>query len=112
MIFTFLAFYLFFFLMIRRPPRSTLCQTLFPYTTLFRSASVTALEDSELLELLTDDIDTVLRPDRKSTRLNSSHLTQSRMPSSASKRTTSGAPLRAKRTKLREPRTLTPSTVP
>src|SRR6187200_2392998 len=25
-----------FFLMIRRPPRSTLCQTLFPYTTLFR----------------------------------------------------------------------------
>src|SRR6187200_1484326 len=27
-----------FFLMIRRPPRSTLCQTLFPYTTLFRSA--------------------------------------------------------------------------
>src|SRR5213082_696253 len=29
----------FFFLMIRRPPRSTLCQTLFPYTTLFRSGS-------------------------------------------------------------------------
>src|SRR5213082_3765840 len=28
---------LLFFLMIRRPPRSTLCQTLFPYTTLFRS---------------------------------------------------------------------------
>src|SRR5213082_3391493 len=28
----------FFFLMIRRPPRSTLCQTLFPYTTLFRSS--------------------------------------------------------------------------
>src|SRR5213082_3721316 len=27
----------FFFLMIRQPPRSTLCQTLFPYTTLFRS---------------------------------------------------------------------------
>src|SRR6187200_1863514 len=26
-----------FFLMIRRPPRSTLCHTLFPYTTLFRS---------------------------------------------------------------------------
>src|SRR5213082_3628327 len=30
----------FFFLMIRRPPRSTLCHTLFPYTTLFRSRSV------------------------------------------------------------------------
>src|SRR5213082_4174454 len=26
--------------MIRRPPRSTLCQTLFPYTTLFRSVNV------------------------------------------------------------------------
>src|SRR5213082_3671781 len=25
------------FLMLRRPPRSTLCQTLFPYKTLFRS---------------------------------------------------------------------------
>src|SRR3546814_20435223 len=29
--------YIFFFLMIRRPPRSTLTDTLFPYTTLFRS---------------------------------------------------------------------------
>src|SRR3546814_665316 len=31
------AFMLFFFLMIRRPPRSTSTDTLFPYTTLFRS---------------------------------------------------------------------------
>src|SRR3546814_9467808 len=30
--------FLFFFLMIRRPPRSTRTDTLFPYTTLFRSA--------------------------------------------------------------------------
>src|SRR3546814_15929010 len=30
---------LFFFLMIRRPPRSTRTDTLFPYTTLFRSNS-------------------------------------------------------------------------
>src|SRR3546814_2023398 len=30
----------FFFLMIRRPPRSTRTDTLFPYTTLFRSAIV------------------------------------------------------------------------
>src|SRR3546814_415773 len=30
-------FYVFFFLMIRRPPRSTRTDTLFPYTTLFRS---------------------------------------------------------------------------
>src|SRR5213082_3666800 len=34
-------FMFFFFLMIRRPPRSTLCQTLFPYTTLFRSPHAT-----------------------------------------------------------------------
>src|SRR3546814_9245788 len=32
-----LDFYMFFFLMIRRPPRSTRTDTLFPYTTLFRS---------------------------------------------------------------------------
>src|SRR3546814_14997014 len=32
-----------FFLMIRRPPRSTRTDTLFPYTTLFRSARAAAL---------------------------------------------------------------------
>src|SRR3546814_9726318 len=32
-------FFLIFFLMLRRPPRSTRTDTLFPYTTLFRSAS-------------------------------------------------------------------------
>src|SRR3546814_5612009 len=32
-------FFCFFFLMIRRPPRSTRTDTLFPYTTLFRSAA-------------------------------------------------------------------------
>src|SRR3546814_3456531 len=32
----------FFFLMIRRPPRSTRTDTLFPYTTLFRSPDTTA----------------------------------------------------------------------
>src|SRR3546814_12693328 len=31
---------LFFFLMIRRPPRSTRTDTLFPYTTLFRSGGI------------------------------------------------------------------------
>src|SRR5210317_1575702 len=35
------SFSLFFFLMIRRPPRSTPYPTLFPYTTLFRSTPVT-----------------------------------------------------------------------
>src|SRR2546429_6394990 len=59
---------LFFFLMIRRPPRSTL----FPYTTLFRSHPepprglhhhAVALRDRDQGD----------RGDRKSTRLNSSH---------------------------------------
>src|SRR4051794_41869474 len=58
----------FFFLMIRRPPRSTL----FPYTTLFRSEldlHVRA-EDAALgLQALADPF----IEDRKSTRLNSSH---------------------------------------
>src|SRR3546814_14052446 len=35
-----MLFSCFFFLMIRRPPRSTLTDTLFPYTTLFRSIEV------------------------------------------------------------------------
>src|SRR5213082_4060961 len=35
-----MIFFFFFFLMIRRPPRSTLGQTLFPYTTLFRSPAL------------------------------------------------------------------------
>src|SRR3546814_20586028 len=33
----------FFFLMIRRPPRSTRTDTLFPYTTLFRSKAVRSI---------------------------------------------------------------------
>src|SRR5213078_3803482 len=37
--FDYIFFCLFFFLMIRRPPRSTLELTLFPYTTLFRSGA-------------------------------------------------------------------------
>src|SRR3546814_4168692 len=36
------CFSLFFFLMIRRPPRSTRTDTLFPYTTLFRSCRIWA----------------------------------------------------------------------
>src|SRR3546814_17544957 len=86
--------FLFFFLMIRRPPRSTRTDTLFPYTTLFRSqdepvgflgkvvvghpATVQPLQQpargAEIGEV------PVRRPlvhrravDRKSTRLNSSH---------------------------------------
>src|SRR3546814_15487909 len=36
--------FVFFFLMIRRPPRSTRTDTLFPYTTLFRSTSAAHAE--------------------------------------------------------------------
>src|SRR3546814_13004844 len=38
-----LEYFRFFFLMIRRPPRSTRTDTLFPYTTLFRSEGYSAL---------------------------------------------------------------------
>src|SRR3546814_19045329 len=38
LVLVFVIFLLFFFLMIRRPPRSTRTDTLFPYTTLFRSS--------------------------------------------------------------------------
>src|SRR2546422_10727829 len=57
----------FFFLMIRRPPRSTL----FPYTTLFRSyrphGALGTLESAEIATWARRTLD------RKSTRLNSSH---------------------------------------
>src|SRR5687768_18095893 len=68
----------FFFLMIRRPPRSTL----FPYTTLFRSvpdAALLARKRAEVQRRLVVTVDgrrVPLRPagrDRKSTRVNSSH---------------------------------------
>src|SRR3546814_13898485 len=99
----YLLFFCFFFLMIRRPPRSTRTDTLFPYTTLFRSrdcilhgdldevtdAGITAI--GRTLDL--DDLDFACAAvvsdgqkaflldhgcafpfrDRKSTRLNSSH---------------------------------------
>src|SRR5574344_2434028 len=55
---------LFFFLMIRRPPRSTL----FPYTTLFRSY---VLEFGKWLKNVKGQKERTI--DRKSTRLNSSH---------------------------------------
>src|SRR3546814_14056369 len=42
----------FFFLMIRRPPRSTRTDTLFPYTTLFRSRSRAAQAGAEDVRVL------------------------------------------------------------
>src|SRR3546814_3482175 len=38
-----------FFLMIRRPPRSTRTDTLFPYTTLFRSLSIATSSNSPVI---------------------------------------------------------------
>src|SRR3546814_18685889 len=76
-------FVLFFFLMIRRPPRSTRTDTLFPYTTLFRSwvrgadrrfhwkarrIDAPAKWDANLCRIRESG-----ETDRKSTRLNSSH---------------------------------------
>src|SRR3546814_17410482 len=43
------SFVSFFFLIIRRPPRSTRTDTLFPYTTLFRSAALSGLSASHIL---------------------------------------------------------------
>src|SRR5260221_9567905 len=58
----------FFFLMIRRPPRSTL----FPYTTLFRSEEESRVPLLKVWDIAHKDKKTG-NPDRKSTRLNSSH---------------------------------------
>src|SRR2546430_9241298 len=64
----------FFFLMIRRPPRSTL----FPYTTLFRSVIAIQVaevgnEGSARINWEKDLFQDRSTTDRKSTRLNSSH---------------------------------------
>src|SRR5256885_5885957 len=56
--------------MIRRPPRSTL----FPYTTLFRSPRLGDPGRRRLVVLLANLEGVEDREDRKSTRLNSSHL--------------------------------------
>src|SRR5207253_10922406 len=73
-----LIFPFFFFLMIRRPPRSTL----FPYTTLFRSTKTlpgNIVEERGKALCPRFSLDTVSgeeqgQRDRKSTRLNSSHV--------------------------------------
>src|SRR3546814_731124 len=65
---------LFFFLMIRRPPRTTRTDTLFPYTTLFRSRLVALAGDGDRLAQRQDrrgQPDRLADPqarDRKSTR--------------------------------------------
>src|SRR5256885_6730970 len=56
--------------MIRRPPRSTL----FPYTTLFRSYLQAGADQATTLHVADERNAYALAEDRKSTRLNSSHL--------------------------------------
>src|SRR5438067_5712968 len=56
--------------MIRRPPRSTL----FPYTTLFRSDRRIGVSPSKTYEPTRSWAPEPVRSDRKSTRLNSSHV--------------------------------------
>src|SRR3546814_16913242 len=51
----------FFFLMIRRPPRSTRTDTLFPYTTLFRSTRARRLKRQHNLGLVIVDYLQLLR---------------------------------------------------
>src|SRR5215475_15707881 len=70
MYYLFFIFFFFFFLMIRRPPRSTL----FPYTTLFRSGPGRAGPPARVPGLGSRPDPAEGGPDRKSTRLNSSHV--------------------------------------
>src|SRR3546814_6515009 len=55
--------YLFFFLMIRRPPRSTRTDTLFPYTTLFRSKSISSDDRAQFDGLGYIQVENFLPPD-------------------------------------------------
>src|SRR3546814_3010951 len=99
------------FVMIRRPPRSTRTDTLFPYTTLFRSPrraqqrqefagrqrEIDAVQRHGTAEFLVQAAHAQQglaggRVDRKSTRLNYSHSCAYRMPSSACKKKTTTRP--------------------
>src|SRR5256885_9401973 len=85
--------------MIRRPPRSTL----FPYTTLFRSPRQLQLRrcstehqnagtSSAPFLAFPSEVQSRVEPDRKSTRLNSSHLVISYAVFCLKKKTTSTIP--------------------
>src|SRR3546814_15702233 len=58
----FIIFVFFFFLMIRRPPRSTRTDTLFPYTTLFRSGGA---DPEDQLAQLPQAAERQFEPDRE-----------------------------------------------
>src|SRR3546814_11206693 len=94
------CFFIFFYFIIRRPPRSTRTDTLFPYTTLFRSLDNLFGDDGETWsfgpslvlpifdfgrnaanldvaearkDIAVATYERTVQTDRKSTRLNSSH---------------------------------------
>src|SRR3546814_6022249 len=54
--------YFLFFLMIRRPPRSTRTDTLFPYTTLFRSQTLLGVTGSGKTYTIANVIQQVQKP--------------------------------------------------
>src|SRR5256885_4174971 len=86
--YTDLYMHIFFFLMIRRPPRSTL----FPYTTLFRSVIFQQQLEHPRFAPGQAAHRGVAKEDRKSTRLNSSHLVISYAVFCLKKKTTSHTP--------------------
>src|SRR3546814_5905121 len=93
--------------MIRRPPRSTRTDTLFPYTTLFRSV-IHHGNDACIVQPCrsdnphyADNLSFAAKiwggddaRDRKSTRLNSSHYCAPRMPSFVCKKKSTAYPIR------------------
>src|SRR3546814_3086407 len=66
----------FFFLMIRRPPRSTRTDTLFPYTTLFRSGRRNEQRRGELVQLANVVRAAVLQPSGAHRRNRDQHVGQ------------------------------------
>src|SRR2546426_6306773 len=90
--------------MIRRPPRSTL----FPYTTLFRSEGAQRGDREEVRCTHHHKRRSDGGKDRKSTRLNSSHLVISYAVFCLKKKTKSAAPLAAAQ-QMPSPRTPRPS---
>src|SRR3546814_20040194 len=76
-----MTFEVFLFLMIRRPPRSTRTDTLFPYTTLFRSARLRHLADrggrrGRRVRLPRVDVADRVRPARPARRRSEEHTSE------------------------------------
>src|SRR3546814_16232075 len=69
---SFVRIFVFFFLMIRRPPRSTRTDTLFPYTTLFRSVEfIGRFEEALATEAARRGVHGVIRSEEHTSELQS-----------------------------------------